>query len=199
MTGSKSVQHNGGKCKYVIKKGKREGDICDAPCRGDFCKNHNSNRQIYVKKYTNKKAIVNLKDVNKLRLRKLKKMQIGSSQKYKQVEGLLKSYLYTHKKWHRKGNSLVQEWKTIKHILDRDYEVSEKIENQIIQSTTKVSHLWTQYITLKQEPTIKEREKFNKKLEKLLVRRNHIMLKIKQYGEYINIIESKMEMYKNKE
>jgi hypothetical protein len=49
-------------CAYKFRQGKKEGHICDKPCRGDFCKDHNDNRKKYQKTYQKGKSIINKKE-----------------------------------------------------------------------------------------------------------------------------------------
>ncbi len=41
-------------CKYILKKGEREGGVCGAGCRnGEFCKSHSERRWKWNKQYYN--------------------------------------------------------------------------------------------------------------------------------------------------
>jgi len=81
MSGSKTLRKqtnsNGGKCKYVFKKGDKEGETCGRNCRGDFCKDHNAHRQTYSKKYYTKKNNIASKKNYKDKIRKLKRMTVN--------------------------------------------------------------------------------------------------------------------------
>lgn len=45
---SKRVQNG---CRYKFVQGPKKGKLCKKPCRGQYCKNHNKNRKVYIKKY----------------------------------------------------------------------------------------------------------------------------------------------------
>jgi len=65
------------KCKYVYKKGTREGEICNASCKGEYCKNHNENRNKYCSKYYGKRNDLKSKLTFKEKISKMKKMSIN--------------------------------------------------------------------------------------------------------------------------
>lgn len=190
MSGSKTSKKNGCTCKYVYVKGKKDGEICGAPSRGDFCKNHNKNRKEYNKKYFNKKAIRNLRDKHKIRIRKFKKMQVESKIKLIKVMAQHTSFGMTIKKWEAEAKSLLGEFFVIKLILGTDKE--NKYEN-FLSFSEKGNKLYEKYIINKKdkngddiyEPNIEE---LNERLEKLERNKLIIIKKIKQYGEYIDIL-----------
>lgn len=217
MSGSKTSRKNGNTCKHVFIKGKREGEVCGAPSRGDFCKNHNQHRKDYTQKFFDKKAKLNLKDKHKLKVRKLKKMQVGSNYKISRVKKMLLNQQLYLKKWEELGINTLAMILVIKtRILGM--EISKELGKQVkaAMNCGKANKIATDHIVFvsklikqnKKNPDYKEEDgfelpeeyiiKFNKKIERLEVKKNKIISKIKQYKEYILIIEKKITGYYNR-
>lgn len=64
-------------CSYVLLKGKREGELCGRPCRGDLCGDHNKNKKEYSKKYYKKKNDKRGKMTHKQKIRRLQMCTIN--------------------------------------------------------------------------------------------------------------------------
>lgn len=59
-------------CSYVFLKGKKEGEQCKRPCKGDLCGDHNKKKKEYSKKYYSKKNAKRSKITHKQKMRRLK-------------------------------------------------------------------------------------------------------------------------------
>jgi hypothetical protein len=59
-------------CSFVIKRGPKKGQHCNKSCRGNLCKDHNKNRQKYVKNYNDERGEIVKKAAINERIEKLK-------------------------------------------------------------------------------------------------------------------------------
>lgn len=59
-------------CRFVVKRGPKKGQHCNKSCRGKFCKDHNKNRQKYIKNYNDERGEIVKKAAINERIEKLK-------------------------------------------------------------------------------------------------------------------------------
>jgi hypothetical protein len=174
------------KCQYVLKRGKREGEKCDRPSRGDFCKDHNENKKAYSKKYYSKKNQVNARSSHKSRLRKLKKISINKLPS-------VVSFALRVKKIGEAAQMLIKQ--TIGVGLVANPEKYEKKLEAIIEKKGEgydyrkygrvPDHIYIEY-------TGKE-EHAKKKLEELLKDADRMKKRLAKYNEILAIIEKRHE------
>ena len=61
-----------GQCKHVFIQGAKKEETCEKNCRGDYCKDHNPNKQKYLKEYREIKRMENdpvlqeIEEINKI-------------------------------------------------------------------------------------------------------------------------------------
>lgn len=208
MKGSKTSKKNGSTCKYVYVKGKRDGEVCDQPCRGDYCKNHNKNHKKYMEKYIEKKKSRNSRDKYKMKINKLKKMQVNSKIKYNSVLNMSCSHRLTALKWNDEANILISKYKVIEYILNGFIGVDDIDYHK--KHSGKIMDIYDKCFTMKKEEEKKNennddyegfkvpgfiKKKLNDQKIKLGKRKEFIIKKLKQYKEYNKIIDEKIHTY----
>jgi hypothetical protein len=167
-------------CQYVFKQGKREGDKCGKPCRGDYCKDHNSHKTAYNKKYYEKKNEVKAKSTFKEVLRKFKRMSITKLKSMAHYDRNLKNA-------NDDARVLIRRVLGIRYFLDPEvYQelIDEKLKNQVVRNINKI------YI-----PYIGKTENAQAKLDELMSKRPQMIRKIKKLEKIAKIAAEKYEKY----
>lgn len=172
-------------CDYVLKKGTKAGLRCGRNCYGEFCKDHNSNRLKYAKKYYGTKTAVISKENHKDKIKRLKK---------EQVDRLKNMNFYS-----LRMKTLAQEMKTLMKITlgvgliaDPD-NYQKKIDDIREDRRTNDEYLGRIYFEFDgtQEEAIK-------KMEKLVIEKEKLIEKYSRWKEIYNIIKEKYEKYYEK-
>lgn len=183
MSGSKTAKKNGGTCKYIYTKGKKDGEECGKPARGDRCCDHNENKKKYIKKYNDKKSTRNTRDGHKLKIKKLKTIAISKIKKmHIPYQFRLKKYEEIGKKWFKKYYAMMS-------IIEPDNEKLLKFQEKNNFNTFGV---YATEFSQMQEYTEKDIARISNKMEKMLKDKNKIIIKLRQYKEYLEIIEKRI-------
>lgn len=173
-------------CKYVFKRGAKEGESCCKPSRGDFCKDHNEHKKNYNQKYYNKKNNKNTKDNHKLRIRNLKKMSINNLPSLTMINLRIKGIEGKFGKAYRKflGAGLVA-----------DYEKYEpKLQQRISSRSEGEVHDYKKYNKIPENIYIEfsgSEEKAKKKLNQYLEECNNLRRRFKNMKEVRDTIEAR--------
>lgn len=183
MSGSKTSKKNGGVCKYIYTKGKKDGEECGKPARGNRCCDHNENKKKYIKKYNDKKSTRNARDGHKLKLKKLKTIAISKIKKlYVPMQFRMKRHEELAKDWLKKYFAMLR-------IIDPKHE---KLQNFLERNTYNPFGVYSEKFSQLREYSNEEIAKIKMNMEKMLNEKNKIVNKIKQYKEYIDIVEKRI-------
>jgi hypothetical protein len=173
-------------CGYIFKRGKKEGEKCNRPSKGDLCGDHNTKKKEYSKKYYTKKnskrkqithrervlrfkkcVITKLPTANYCLLR-VKSIEEAAKLLYMQILGV--GLIAWPEKYEELVNSKIEKDKTNKNIIPTKH-----------------------YI----EFTGPE-ESAKKKLTELLIDRDNIVVRLKQAKELCEIVEKRLEENEDK-
>lgn len=187
MSGSKTSKKNGGICKYIFTKGKRDGEECGKPARGDRCCDHNDSKKNYIKKYNDKKSKRNTRDLHKLKVKKLKKMSINKIVKIHQ------SLRLRCRKFEQCGFDWQKKYFAMIRIIDPNNENLKIFQEKRNFNTFGV---YADKFSQLREYSDSEIKKISEKIKKMLEDKNKIILKLKQYKEYLDIVEKRLSKEK---
>lgn len=163
------------KCKYTFKRGSKEGKTCNKPCRGEFCKDHNSHKLEYNKKYYSKKNDKKSRETFKDKIKRLKTISINKLQ-------LLSYYQLRYRGIEEKIRFLLKEIRGLGLIVD-----PETWEPKVAALKPK-SYMPNSKVYFEYSGSLEDAEK---KLEKKMREKEIMIERLKQYKQICDIVEKR--------